>query len=427
MTITRPNHSRTDQTVYPQTHVPTSKEAKLLAIAPTKTSERAPQREELLQSDEKLFESPKRGWLETRVLQQAQRLNSSGDQASLKFTAKAKAHLFEQRTEISAVISRTGTPAEYALSFESSQLVGVATPHGSPIQAFAGIGSGAKIEFSFSTPEKLAEAVNLLASGDSFQADAIAAEFQVKGTMDASLDLGQKIGEDSSLNIAQMGAQAKHQHSVRYESKAGQPVHMKMVTLTEFEVKGSVGPEVTGKKANGDDENFRGVRGDASGVYIFEHTRIVALDAHHTSFSALMKDPLSKHDGKRLPDQVRYQKQSKAGLSVSDSSFSPAQAQGTQTKGTTFELKVEPDRFSLFQTFKKATQGTAEIRAYFSQLGETKVSHFDLSERCHGVGISHGNGALFASMSIQACHQDRQQRGPVARYMDKACIIPDQN
>jgi hypothetical protein len=395
----------------------------LSPVEKTDTSGKTEARDEVFLARETFETKTDIGWLEAKVLQQARRLNSDGDQVSIEFKAKATVKYLGGQREISGTLGRSGTPSKYTFSLDSSQLVGVAIPPGSPLQAFAGIGSGAKLEFSFSTPEQLAKSITDISSGRLFEADVIAVEYKISAQASASFEFGVEMGKDLTLNLAQLGVKGEHHQAIRYESRADGGNRMVLVTTSELEASGSVGPSLAGKSASKKDLSFKAISLDGTRTYLLEHKQTIELPKQKGLFNQLTQNPFGKYEGTKLPDTVKFQEQTKQGLSMSSSSLSLTQAETSRAQGKVFELSVDPGKYSMVDTIKTAIKGEAELRDHLASLGETKEENYDLSVRCRGLGRSHGMPGLSVTVSLQACHQDRMKQGQTAFYMDKACVL----
>jgi hypothetical protein len=398
----------------------------LPSLKPAQTSSVSENKDEVYQAKENPFTKTddKRGWLENKIFDQAKKLDSDGDQVFMKIDAKAHAWSAKLEQEITIGLSRSGSPSQYILSAETSQLAGIAMPRNSPVQAYLGLGQNTKVDFAFSSPEAVAEAVGLLADGEMFKPDSSAAEIGVSVEAGAGLDLGMDIAPSVSVSMGEASAKAKHQVAMRYESTRDGPDKVMTITRSGVEYGGSLGLKITTTDGMNRENTVGGPEFGANKKYNVEHTRGFEVPKGYGVADYLGANKKGKL-GRVLPETVKIQEQSNLGVKVAPNSLTMLNGEMNQEEGVTLQTAITEGKYSLMETVKAAYKGDVELRDYLSTLGKTQDSHYQMKELCGGAGFSEGVGFIGASISVKACHQDRMAQGETATYFDKACVPSD--
>lgn len=354
------------------------------------------------------------GFAERMLTKAAQKLNSDGDKMYVQVDAKMNFKIVEIASEANFELSRSGTPAKYTVSGSLKSLGGLGVPGNTAIDAFAGVGSNGKIEFSFNSREEMVKSLTSIGSNDKFKYQSMAVELGPVASASFKADIGYKLEDSVALEFGKVNAAIQVDGAVRLEMDSKGKKILSIITRAQGEANGAFAPGVK-LGANKEAKSYS-AGGFGGGRKVTVEIRRSYELPKKTSLKQILTSPIQTMDsGQRRPDIMKVRTEVAIKASHSRLNVSVGQRQDME-----IETELSPGTSCpklMMESMMKGSQGNHLLRDHMSMHGMSTERSFSVKASCAEKTAE----AIIASVTVKGCLEDHTGTGKRNIY-DRMCV-----
>ena len=361
-------------------------------------------------------------WTREFIRRQLSKLDSHQDQVKITLSAQAKVSVLEEHKTIEASVTRDAEAGNYLITLSAKEVSGIATPASSPLQLFAGLGKEAKIEVKLVDSIAVEEALLSISSNKIFEAEQYSVEVGISGELSSSLSVGTALDKTTQLELLRAGAKAVQQYAARIDIHSDQTATVSSITRTQIEGSVAASPKLISSVSPPLQTEIAGLQGEMSRKILIEDTQAYRIQDAKSAMSILVNERDTKKLGARLANKLKVETTAEKTVGSPSDSFRLTEGQIKNGRVFSLEVSHSNSQYSLSKILSNSLKSEMDLAEYLSTLGTTSKTAASFRESCLGLGHSVNTGLAAASISVKACHHDRNTSSGTVYIRDRACI-----